>query len=121
MSRMDELESRRRVLIARCELQRTEMALRAQEFQEDPVRRLLAGVLGSGAQGRGGAFRHPLTWAVAVAALFLLRRPRQLITLLGWARGAVTVATKAGIALRLLRQLRGTFAKDQGRKRTRVG
>ncbi|MBS0578726.1 MAG: hypothetical protein JSR36_05630 [Proteobacteria bacterium] len=121
MSRMEELESRRRVLIARCELQRTEMALRAQEFRQDPVRHVLAGVLGKEAPSGGAAFRHPLAWAAALAALFLLRRPRQLLTLLGWARGAMGVATQASIALRLLGQLRGTFGRGASGRATRAG
>ncbi len=120
MSRMDELESRRRVLIARCELQRTEMALRAQAFRDDPLRRVLAGVLGSGTHSPGTRLRHPLTWVVAAAALLVLRRPRQLLTLLGWARGAVSLATKASLAMRLLGQLRGVTRRSPG-KATRAG
>jgi hypothetical protein len=109
---MDELESRRQVLIARCELQRAEMALRVGELKNDPLRRVLAGALGStGARHGGAPLKHPLTWVVALAGLFLLRRPRQILTVLGWARSAVSMAAKASVALRVIGQVRGAFSK----------
>jgi hypothetical protein len=112
MSRMKQLEFRRRVLIARCELQRAEMALRVGELKNDPLRRVLAGALGGTGAARGGTpLRHPLTWVVALAGLFLLRRPRQILTVLGWARSAVSLAAKASVAMRVFGQVRSTLSR----------
>ncbi len=74
---------------------------------------MLLGALGSARGRRGGAapLRHPLAWAVAIAGLLLLRRPRQILTLLGMARSAVALAAKASVALRLFGQLRSTLAR----------
>lgn len=109
---MDELKSRRRALLARCELQRGEMAVRVGDFQSDPVRRALLGLLGGTDHSRGVApLKHPLTWVVGIAALFFLRRPRQMLTVLGWARSAISMASKASVALRLVGQVRGAFAR----------
>jgi hypothetical protein len=115
---MDELESRRRILIARCELQRAEMALRIGELKNDPLRRALAGMLGSGGGRRGGApLRHPLTWVVAIGGLLLLRRPRQILVVLGLARSAVSMAAKASVVLRLVGQLSRAFTRPRGEER----
>jgi hypothetical protein len=112
VSRMDELQSRRRVLLARCELQRAEMALRVGELQNDPLRRLLAGAFGSAGTSRGtAALKHPLAWVVAIAGLLLLRRPRQILTVLGYARSAVALAAKASVALRLVGQVGRAFSR----------
>jgi hypothetical protein len=113
---MRELQSRRRVLIARCELQRAEMALRVGELRNDPVRRVLVQALGGTLGGSVRPFKHPLTWAVAIAGLLFLRRPRQVLTMLMWARSAVAVASKAGVALKVFGQLRSGFARRRGRE-----
>jgi hypothetical protein len=49
---------------------------------------------------------RPLTWALALGGLLLLRRPRQILTVLGWARTAVALSSRATMVLRLLEQLR---------------
>lgn len=98
------------MLIARCELQRAEMALRVGEMKNEPLGRVLAAALGSAGGGRA-PLKHPLTWAVAIAGFLLLRRPRQILTVLGLARSAVTLAAKVSVALRLLGQLRSTLAR----------
>ena len=112
MSRMDELKSRRRALLARCELQRAEMAVRVGDFKSDPLRRMLAGLLGGTGESRGAAaLKHPLTWVVGIAALVFLRRPRQMLAMLGWARSALSMASKASVAMRLFAQFRGAFSR----------
>jgi len=110
---MSQLEARRRILIARCELQRAEMSVRAAELKNEPLARMLLGALGSarGRSGGGRGLRHPLTWALGIAGLLLLRRPRQILTVLGMARSALALAAKAGMALRLFGQLRSTLAR----------
>ena len=42
---------------------------------------------------------------MAIAGLLLLRRPRQILTVLGLARSAVSMAAKASVALRVFGQL----------------
>jgi hypothetical protein len=110
VSRMTQLEARRRILIARCELQRAELALRVGEVKNEPLGRVLSAALGSGGGGRA-PLKHPLTWALAIAGLLLLRRPRQILSVLGLARSAVSFAAKASVALRLFGQLRSTLAR----------
>ncbi|HEY2807266.1 MAG TPA: hypothetical protein VGI91_00600 [Steroidobacteraceae bacterium] len=112
MSRMAELESRRRVLLERCELQRAEIAQRVGALRQEPLVRLVAGALGRPGSSSGAApLRHPLTWVVAIIGLLLLRRPRQILAVLGLARSAVALAGKASVALRLVSQLRGALAR----------
>lgn len=111
---MAQLESRRRILIARCELQRAEMAVRVGELKNEPLARVLLGALGR-ARSRGNApLKHPLTWVVAIAGVLLLRRPRQILTVLGLARSAVSIAAKAAVALRVFGQLRSALARKSG-------
>ena len=63
-------------------------------------------MLGAG-DGKGLPLARPLTWAAALAGLVLLRRPRQVLTLLMWARAAASLGSRATLILRLLGQLRG--------------
>ncbi len=111
MSRMAELESRRRVLLERCALQRAEMARRVGALKEEPLMRLIAGALGRPDRSGGARLKHPLTWVVAILGVLLLRRPRQILTVLGLARSAMALAGKASVALGLVSQLRSTFSK----------
>jgi hypothetical protein len=50
--------------------------------------------------------RHPLAWVVAVAALLLLRRPRDALFLLARARGALRFAARATELLGVVTALR---------------
>jgi hypothetical protein len=50
--------------------------------------------------------RHPLAWAVAAAALLLLRRPREALTMLARARGALSLITRAAQVLSFVGGLR---------------
>jgi hypothetical protein len=115
---MEELEARRRVLIARCELQRTDMALRARAFRNDPLRALAARLLGAAPGEAAGAtaFKHPLTWVLTLAGLVFLRQPRQALSVLGWVRTAAEMAAKASLAMRLIGQVRGAFARPRTRR-----
>ncbi len=113
---MSQLQARRRVLLGRCELQRAEMAVRVAELKNDPLRRVLVGALGGSSVGRGTTpLKHPLTWAVAIAGLFFMRRPRQVLTVLGFARTALEMAGKASLAMRLIGQLRSAFSRTPRR------
>ena len=105
MSRMSDLRARRRRLLKRCELQRADLAQRLGEFKDSPLTRVAAEMFGAEG-GKGLPLARPLTWAAALAGLLLLRRPRQVLTLLMWARSAASLGARAGLILRLLGQLR---------------
>jgi hypothetical protein len=104
--RLRELEARRRLLIARCELQRAELAERVGELKDSPLSRAATELLGRPRGAPAMLLVRPLTWAAALAGLLLLRRPRQVLTLLGWARVAVSFGSRAALILRVLDQLR---------------
>lgn len=105
MSRSAELQARRRTLLARCEIQRVELAARLLELRNEPRRRAQAAVAGAGAAGAALAARHP-GWIAALAALALLGRTREVLTLLVWVRTALSVAARTGQVLRLIGSLR---------------
>lgn len=107
MRRLEELEVRRRALLARCEAQRAELSWRMAQLSP---RRWAAhaasvGSSASAGDGRAGA-RHPLAWVVAVAALLLLKRPRDALSLLVRARGALTLISRTAQVVSLVRGLR---------------
>lgn len=106
MSRIRVLEARRLRLLARCDLERAQLAERIAEFKDSPLSLAAAELLSGSGEGRMLPLARPLLWAAALAGLFLLRRPRQVLTLLAWARTAVTLSARAGLILRLLGQLR---------------
>jgi hypothetical protein len=107
MKRLSELEVHRRELLARCEAQRDELAFRLGQLGP---RSWAQAVAGGAAAGAVGALRsprqHPLAWVVAVAALLLLRRPRDALSLLARARGAMAFAARAVELLTLFGALR---------------
>jgi hypothetical protein len=103
VKRLAELEARRRELLARCETERADLAWRLGQLGP---KRWVQAVAGGAATGAVGALRsqrrHPLAWVVAVAALLLLRRPRDALFLLGRARGAITWVARAAEMLALV-------------------
>jgi len=107
VKRLSELEARRRELLAQCDAQRAELGMR---FAQLGPRRWAQALAGSAASGAVGALRsqrrHPLAWVVAVAALLLLRRPREAVALLARARGALTLVTRATEVLGVVAALR---------------
>ena len=104
MRRLEELEIRRRALLARCEAQRSELSWRLEQLSP---RRWAQATAGGRASGGGPApARHPLAWVVAVAALLLLKRPRDALSLLVRARGALTLITRTAEVVSLVRGLR---------------
>jgi hypothetical protein len=108
MTRMAELEARRRMLIARSEAQRVELAQRmAQLHQQSRPATLAAGVDG----GFAAPARHPLAWIGALGALMLLGRTREVLKLLMWARTALAVASRTAQVLRMVRDLRRRRAR----------
>ena len=104
MTRMAELEARRRMLLARCEAQRAELAQRMTQLHQQSRPATLAAGAGDGS--RTGPARHPLAWIGVLGALMLLGRTREVLKLLIWARTALTVASRTAQLLRMVRDLR---------------
>ena len=98
MTRMTDLQARRRALLARSAQQRVELAQRLAVLRPHQMR-----AAGAAAQY---AARHPLAWIAVLAGLMLTRRTRQVLSLLMFARSAVTLATRAAQLLRLIGQAR---------------
>jgi hypothetical protein len=118
MTRLAELEARRRTLLARCEAQRSELAQRMTQLHRASRPATLAAG-GGGAGGIGDAVepgRHPLAWIAALGALTLLGRTREVLKLLVWARAALTVASRAAQLLRMIRDLRARRAGSRPAK-----
>ena len=105
MSRMKQLEARRRALLRRCEAQREELAARLAQLSP-------AALLRGFADGPDAArLRHPFAWAAALAGLLLLGRTREVLTFVLWVRSAVALAGRAAQLVRLLTQLRASRAE----------
>jgi hypothetical protein len=105
MSRLKQLEARRRELIERCEQQRVDLAVR--------FTRLDALALLRGAPRQPGAGRerhHPLAWAAVLAGLLLLGRTRELVTFVLWVRSALSLAGRAAHLVRLIGRVRASRA-----------
>ncbi len=102
MSRLKQLEARRRALLERCDEQREELAARLAALNPMTV-----------LQGSGiSQLRHPLAWAAALAGMLLLGRTRRLLTIVLWMRAALTFARRARHLVRVLGELRARRAGD---------
>ena len=101
MSRLAELEMRRSALLARCEVQRVELAQRVAALHTP------GGVgLGATVAGSARAARHPLAWIGALAGLALMGRTRDVLTVLAWVRTALTVGARVAQLLGLISTVR---------------
>ena len=105
MRRSAALAERRRMLLARCEMQRLELSARLLELRHEPRRRAQAALAEAGAAGASLAARHPL-WIVALAGLALFGRKRPVLSLLVWLNAAVSVASRGAQLLKLVGGLR---------------
>ncbi len=97
MGRMADLQERRRALLARCAQQRAEFAQRMAVLRPQP--RGPAGAAQSAA-------RHPLAWIAVLGALMLMKRTREVVSLLVFIRSAVALVTRAAQLLRLIAHAR---------------
>lgn len=95
MSRLKQLQARRRVLLGRCDEQRDELAARFAALSPAAL------LQGSGIARLG----HPLAWA-ALAALLLFGRTRRALTAVLWMRSVLAFARRATQFMRLLAQAR---------------
>lgn len=106
MSRTEELEARRRVLLARCDEQRAELAYRLEQLRPS------AQVANWGHRAPGMAANHPLAWIPALAGIVTLFRPKRLLSWMTFATGALSILSRATALLKLfstLRTLRSGF------------
>ena len=102
MSRLQQLEARRRVLLERCDAQREELA--------DRLGRLSPAAMlqDTGLTGLG----HPLVWTVAFAAMLYFGRTRKVLTAVLWMRSVLAFARRATQLVRLLTQARTAHEGD---------
>lgn len=106
MSRIQELEDRRRALLSRCDEQRAEIAYRLEQI------RPAARVAGFAQRAPSMAANHPLAWVAALAGIVTLLRPKRLLSWLTLATGAVSILGRATQLLKVfvaLRSLRRGF------------
>lgn len=115
MSRRSDLETRRQVLLLRCDQQRAELSRHFAQVRS-------AGVLGlpslGGASGRAGVglAHHPLAWLIAIAGLLFLGRTREVLKVLVWARTALAVASRVAQIVRFVGGMRAARTR-RGREK----
>jgi len=102
MSRLKQLEARRRALLRRCDEQREELAARLGQLSP-------AAMLQDAGVTRLG---HPLAWAAALAAMLLFGRTRKVLTAVLWMRSVLAFARRAAQLVRLLAQARTAQGRD---------
>jgi hypothetical protein len=105
MSRMKQLQARRRTLLRRCEAQREDFAARLAQLS--PLSVLRATADGSAAR----KLRHPLAWVAALGGMLLLGSAREVLTFVLWTRSALALAGRAARLVRLLTELRASRAE----------
>jgi hypothetical protein len=96
---MAELQERRRALLARCAQQRAELRERLAALRGQQPR--AAGLAGAAA-------RHPLAWIAVLGAVMLMRRTREVLSLLVFMRSAVGLVARAAQLLRLIGHARAS-------------
>jgi hypothetical protein len=106
MTRMADLQARRRALLARSAQQRVEIAQRLAVLRPHQTR-------AGGPAGAVGQYasRHSLAWIAVLAGLMLTRRTREVLSLLVFIRSAVALVTRAAQLLRLIGHARAPRAQ----------
>jgi hypothetical protein len=104
MRRLQDLEARRRNLIARCEQQRLEIAYRIAQLS--PAAQLSHWTR----RAPTSAASHPLKWLLSLATLLVMMRERRVIGWIGKVSAGVALLSRATAIVRLLRQLRSLSA-----------
>jgi uncharacterized membrane protein len=105
MTRMAELRARRQALLMRCSEQRLELAQRIAGLR--PYETRAPGLTIVGARY---AARHPLAWIAVLGALMLMKRTRDVLSLLVFMRSALPIITRAVQLLRLVGHARAPRA-----------
>jgi uncharacterized membrane protein len=105
MTRMADLQARRQALLVRCSEQRLELTQRIARLR--PYQTQAPGLTIVGARY---AARHPLAWIAVLGALMLMKRTRDVLSLLVFVRSALPVITRAVQLLRLIGHARAPRA-----------
>ena len=105
MTRVAELQARRQALLVRCSEQRLELAQRIAR-----LRRFETPAPGLNIVGALSAARHPLAWIAVLGALMLMKRTRDVVSLLVFMRSALPVITRAVQLLGLIGRARAPRA-----------
>jgi len=100
MTRLHDLEVRRRTLIARCEQQRLEVAYRLAELS--PAAQLSHWTR----RAPTSAASHPFKWLVSLATLLVMMRERRVVGWIGKVSAGVALLSRATAIVRLFRQIR---------------
>ena len=100
MRRLQDLEARRRNLIARCEQQRLEIAYRIAELSPAAQLSQLT------RRAPTSAASHPFAWLVSLATLLVMMRERRLVGWIGKVSAGMALLSRASAIVRLLRQIR---------------
>ncbi|MDE2262882.1 MAG: hypothetical protein KGL45_10190 [Gammaproteobacteria bacterium] len=100
MRRLQDLEARRRNLIARCERQRLEIAYRIAELSPAAQLSQLT------RRAPTSAASHPFAWLVSLATLLVMMRERRLVGWIGKVSAGMALLSRATAVVRLLRQIR---------------
>jgi len=108
MSRMLELEARRKTLLARIDVQRAEIAYRVEQLR--PASQMASWAAGRAGGAAGSAANHPLAWVAGLASLIVMFRPRKLLSWVTFATGALSLVSRAGTILRILATLKALRA-----------
>ncbi len=97
---MKDLEERRRMLLARCDAQRAEVAYRLEQMRP---RAQLANLSHRAPEM---AMNHPLAWVAALAGIITLLKPKRLLSWLTFATGAVSILSRATQLLKVFAAIR---------------
>jgi hypothetical protein len=107
VSRMTDLEARRRALLMRCEAQRAELSQRMAQLRGSPSSWF--GTTRTGDSGSASSLlrtRHPLAWLAALAGLVAFGRTREVLTGIVWARSALSLIGRVSEVVTLATALR---------------
>jgi hypothetical protein len=104
MSRVGELERRRRALLARCDEQRGELAYRLAQVR--PAQQLSAFTGRAPGMGLGLALNNPVALIAAIAGAVALFRPKRMLGLLSFATGAMGLMSRATAIWKVFQSLK---------------
>lgn len=100
MSRIQELEEKRRALLAKCEEQRAELTYRLEQL------RPAAQLANLSERAPAMALNHPLAWLAALAGVVTLLKPRRMLSWLTFATGAMSILSRATALWKVFQSLR---------------
>ena len=100
MSRVRELEEKRRALLAKCEEQRAELTYRLEQLRPS------AQLANLSERAPAMALNHPMAWVAALAGMITLLRPKRMLSWLTFATGAMSILSRATALWKVFQSLR---------------